>query len=106
MGTFTPAQEAAILRTLRDIECGHIILRCDMRQYDEYTGQRLPEPELVETTADRAPAGGFPRCGPQQWECWWDLLAERGWIRLPAEREPSCWQVTDAGRAVLTNETE
>jgi hypothetical protein len=93
--------EAAILRTLRDIECGHITLRCSVRYFDVRTGERLPSPVLERTASDRAPAVGFPQSGREPWECWWDLLAERGWIRLPTEREPACWQVTDEGRRVL-----
>lgn len=101
MAALSERHEAAILRTLRDIEAGHITLRCLVIHYDTTTGERLPEPELVETEADRAPAAGYPRIASEPWWCWWDLLAERGWIRLPTEREPSCWQVTEEGRSAL-----
>lgn len=106
MPGFTARHEAAILRTLRDIADGHITLRVTIHRFDPHTGERLAEPELIETTSDRAPAGAYPRRGREPWEGWWDLLAERGWIRLPTAREPDCWQVTDEGRQALASWTE
>jgi hypothetical protein len=97
MGRCSELREAAILRTLRDIECGHITLRCSVRRYDARSGEPLATPMLEWTMADRPPAAGFPRRRTP----WWDLLAERGWIRPPVDREPSYWQMTAAGRQVL-----
>lgn len=99
MAELTAWQRAAVLRTLRDIECGHITLRCSVRRFDPATGERLPERVLEWTTSDRAPAGGFPSSALPDW---WELLAEYGLIRLPEVGEPSCWQVTYEGRLALT----
>lgn len=88
---FTASQEAALLRTLRDIRDGHIILRVDANRYDPMTGELLPRDEIVSISPDRGPAAGVP----DAFGDWWTLMMHRGWLALH-------WS---GGRAYLRVET-
>lgn len=92
----TETERAAIARTLRDINDGHIQLTFSVHRFDPHTGEPLPEP-VLETAADRAPAAGFPATdGP-----WWELLAAEGWI--VADQVTTVWgwwTLTEPGRVV------
>lgn len=89
-------EDAAVARTLRDIDDGHIQLTFSVHRFDPVTGAQLPGP-VLDTSVDRAPAAGFPRVvGP-----WWEWLAGQGWI--VAEQQTTVWGrwlLTEEGRAV------
>lgn len=85
-GLYSPSQEAALLRNLRDIAAGHLALWID--------GDGV--------TSDRMPAIGTPDASGQ----WWTVLADRGWIvPFRASRQPH-YRITDAGRAALAEGAE
>jgi hypothetical protein len=85
--------KAAQLRTLRDIADGHITLYAAVRYFNEFTGEKLDEPELLGVGYDRA-MGSDPD--------WWRPLLADGLIALPAPGMGRC-TVTDAGRQVLAS---
>lgn len=97
MTEFDARREAAMLRTLRDLDDGHIQLWVRVRRFDPDTGERLPVPDVSDTHPDRMPAGALP----DQPGDWWTQFAERGWSAPPPPGH-NRWVVTDEGRRVLT----
>lgn len=100
METYGPAAERAIRRVLRDIADGHITLTVNVARFDPHTGQPI-DPVVGWTVADRAVSLMVPNAAGE----WWQLFAERGWIRLPEAHEASMWHVTALGREILAQES-
>lgn len=84
---FTPAQEAALLRTLRDISDGHIHMGAAVQRYDAQTGELL-EWDIVtpDPAADRAPAAAIPNPTGD----WWAPMLRRGWVSWVASGRGRC----------------
>jgi hypothetical protein len=95
MGAERVDVEAALLRTLRDIDDGHLSLWVRVRYFDAVTGQRLKTPVVAEVHPDRQPYPGVPdRRGE-----WWRALVERGWLELPPPGSfPMRYFVSDDGK--------
>jgi hypothetical protein len=91
-------QEAALLRTLRDIADGHLFLWLKVAYFDDTDGHRLDQPQVRQVTPDREPYRGVPdRTG-----AWWTHLLDRGWLELPAPGSaPMRYLVSPAGQTAL-----
>lgn len=91
-------EEAAYVRTLRDLEYGHITLTVSVDRYDPITGEPLSEPAPPDVASDRLPAAGTPNPGG----AWWAPMLSRGHLELV---DHGSWRmhyrVTAAGRAWL-----
>jgi hypothetical protein len=89
--------ELALLRTLSDIDDGHLILWISGRFFDPHTGDPLDPPQ-IRVIPDRQPYRGVPDPGG----AWWDALVQRGWLEMPVPgTTPMCYRVSQAGRDVL-----
>ena len=86
-------------RNLRDINDGHLSVWVTVDRFNPTTGALLPTPVLKAAHPDRAPATGTPNHAGQ----WWDRYADAGWIELPHRDGPQRYQITAAGRRVLTD---
>ncbi|MEV4083147.1 hypothetical protein AB0J43_23045 [Nonomuraea fuscirosea] len=89
--------DRALIRTLSDIEDGHLSLWIKGRFFDPYTGAPLDPPEIT-VIPDRQPHPGVP--GPSG--AWWRALDERGWLEMPAPgMVPMRYLVSEAGQTAL-----
>src|SRR5262249_4339135 len=71
--------------TLRDIEDGRLGLYCQVRRFDELTGNRWPPPVIASVGADQYPSA-YPGVPDHDGEWWWPML-EAGLLYLTHERD-------------------
>ncbi|MEV4090354.1 hypothetical protein AB0J43_59810, partial [Nonomuraea fuscirosea] len=89
--------ERALIRTLSDIEDGHLSLWVNGRFFDPHTRRPLDPPQ-IRVISDRQPYRGVPDPGG----AWWDMLVQRGWLEMPAPgTTPMRYLVSQAGRDAL-----
>jgi hypothetical protein len=93
------AAERALLRTLKDIDDGHLGLWLKLSHYHPESGKRLDPPVIAQITPDRQVEAAVPN---RQGE-WWNELVDRGWLQPPppgaGERR---YLTTDAGHHEVT----
>jgi hypothetical protein len=78
-------------RHLRDIADGHLGLYATVRYYDETTGEKLNEPEVLYVGYDR------PDIADRDW---WKPLLAAGLIALPSAGSTRCAVTLDGHKAL------
>lgn len=78
-------------RQLRDMADGHLNLYAYLRRYDETTGQKLDQPELLHIGYDRADILDRD---------WWKPLLAAELIALPADDSSRCTVTLEGHKAV------
>ncbi|MEV0169101.1 hypothetical protein [Nonomuraea fuscirosea] len=85
--------ERALIRTLSDIEDGHLSLWVNGRFFDPHTGRPL-DPPKIRVISDRQPYRGVPDPGGP----WWDMLVQRDWLEMPRPRHDTHALSRQSGR--------
>ena len=93
----TNREQAAIRRTLRDIDEGHIGLYVTAKCFDPHTGAPIEPPEILQVDPDRMPARGIPDARG----AWWEPLIKAGWLELDVRGRVHRLLLSEAGRAEL-----
>lgn len=87
----------ALIRTLADIDDGHLSLWIRGCFFDEHTGRPLDPPQ-IEVVPDRQPYHGVPDPGG----AWWSTLVDWGWLEMPVPGTyPMRYRVSETGQAAL-----
>ncbi|MER6514560.1 hypothetical protein ABT158_47645 [Nonomuraea sp. NPDC001636] len=89
--------DLALIRTLVDIDDGHLSLWISGRFFDQHTGRPLDPPQ-IDVMPDRQPYHGVP--DPDG--AWWSTLVDRGWLEMPTPgTHPMRYRVSETGQAAL-----